>query len=88
VIAVPLFMRLGLGSILGYLPACTRIDPSGLGFIRDTEDVLHFAEFGVVLFLFIVGLEFQPARLWALRRSVLGFCLTQVVLSGLLLTGA
>jgi glutathione-regulated potassium-efflux system ancillary protein KefC/glutathione-regulated potassium-efflux system protein KefB len=88
VIAVPLFKRLGLGSILGYLAAGAIIGPSGLGFIRDPEDVLHFAEFGVVLFLFIVGLELQPARLWALRRSVFGLGLAQVLLSGLLLTGA
>lgn len=88
VIAVPLSKRLGLGSILGYLAAGAVIGPSGLGFIRDPEDVLHFAEFGIVLFLFIVGLELQPARLWALRRSVFGLGLAQVVLSGLLLTGA
>ncbi len=56
VISVPLFKRLGLGSILGYLVAGVVIGPSGLGLIRDPEDILHFAEFGVVLFLFIVGL--------------------------------
>ncbi len=88
VIAVPLFKRLGLGSILGYLAAGVAIGPSGLGLIRDPEDILHFAEFGVVLFLFIVGLELQPARLWALRRSVFGLGLLQVLLSGLLLAGA
>jgi monovalent cation:proton antiporter-2 (CPA2) family protein len=88
VIAVPLFQRLGLGSILGYLAAGTLIGPSALGLIRDPEDVLHFAEFGVVLFLFIVGLELQPARLWALRRSVFGLGLAQVLLSATLLAAA
>ncbi|HEX5745607.1 MAG TPA: monovalent cation:proton antiporter-2 (CPA2) family protein [Archangium sp.] len=88
VIAVPLFKRLGLGSILGYLAAGALIGPSGLGFIGKPEDVLHFAEFGVVLFLFIVGLELQPTRLWALRRSVFGLGLAQVVLSAGVLTGA
>ncbi|WPB81655.1 monovalent cation:proton antiporter-2 (CPA2) family protein [Archangium violaceum] len=88
VIAVPLFKRLGLGSILGYLAAGALIGPSGLGFIGKPEDVLHFAEFGVVLFLFIVGLELQPARLWALRRSVFGLGLAQVALSAAVLTGA
>jgi glutathione-regulated potassium-efflux system protein KefB len=88
VIAVPFFKRLGLGSILGYLAAGTIIGPSVLGLIRDPEDILHFAEFGVVLFLFIVGLELQPARLWALRRSVFGLGLAQVLLSGALLAVA
>ncbi|AKJ04496.1 glutathione-regulated potassium-efflux system ancillary protein KefC/glutathione-regulated potassium-efflux system protein KefB [Archangium gephyra] len=88
VIAVPLFKRLGLGSILGYLAAGALIGRSGLKLIREPEHVLHFAEFGVVLFLFIVGLELQPARLWALRRSVFGLGLAQVVLSALVLTGA
>ncbi|HYO71301.1 MAG TPA: monovalent cation:proton antiporter-2 (CPA2) family protein [Archangium sp.] len=87
VIAVPLFKRLGLGSILGYLAAGALIGPSGLGFIGEPEHVLHFAEFGVVLFLFIVGLELQPARLWALRRSVFGLGLAQVALSAGVLTG-
>ncbi|HEX8824590.1 MAG TPA: monovalent cation:proton antiporter-2 (CPA2) family protein [Archangium sp.] len=88
VLSVPLFKRLGLGSILGYLVAGAVIGPSGLGLIRDPEDILHFAEFGVVLFLFIVGLELQPQRLWALRRSVFGLGTAQVLLSGLLLAGA
>lgn len=88
VIAVPFFKRLGLGSILGYLAAGTIIGPSVLGLIHDPEDILHFAEFGVVMFLFIVGLELQPARLWALRRSVFGLGLAQVLLSGALLAGA
>jgi glutathione-regulated potassium-efflux system protein KefB len=88
VIAVPLFKRLGLGSIVGYLAAGALIGPSGLEFIGEPEHVLHFAEFGVVLFLFIVGLELQPARLWALRRSVFGLGLAQVVLSSLVLTSA
>ncbi|PTL85326.1 monovalent cation:proton antiporter-2 (CPA2) family protein [Vitiosangium sp. GDMCC 1.1324] len=87
VISVPLFKRLGLGAILGYLAAGAIIGPSGLGLIRDPEDILHFSEFGIVLFLFIVGLELQPARLWALRRSVFGLGLAQVLLTGILLAG-
>jgi len=72
VIAVPVSKRLGLGSVLGYLVAGTVIGPWGVGLVSDVESVLHFAEFGVVLFLFLVGLELQPKRLWELRRSVFG----------------
>src|SRR5262245_63491846 len=68
VIAVPLVRRLGLGSVLGYLVAGVAVGPYGLGLFSDPQAILHFAELGVVMFLFVIGLEMQPARLWALRR--------------------
>jgi monovalent cation:proton antiporter-2 (CPA2) family protein len=85
VIAVPLFKRLGLGSVLGYLVAGVLIGPHGLGLIRDTEEVGHLAELGVVLLLFLIGLELQPHRLWELRTRVFGVGGAQVALSGALL---
>ena len=72
VIAVPIFTRLGLGSVLGYLIAGVCIGPWGLGFIDNVEDILHFSEFGVVLLLFLIGLELEPYKLWAMRRPILG----------------
>jgi monovalent cation:proton antiporter-2 (CPA2) family protein len=83
--AVPLSNRLGLGSILGYLLAGVIIGPYALGFVDKGEDILHFAELGVILFLFIVGLELKPRRLWALRRSLFGMGAIQLVITGLLL---
>jgi len=88
VVAVPLFKRLGLGSVLGYLAAGVVIGPWGAGFVSDVESVLHFAEFGVVLLLFLIGLELQPSRLWALRSSVFGLGGAQVLGTGVLLGGA
>jgi CPA2 family monovalent cation:H+ antiporter-2/glutathione-regulated potassium-efflux system protein KefB len=87
VIAVPVFKRLGLGSVLGYLAAGAAIGPFGLGFVDDPETVLHFAEFGVVLLLFLIGLELRPKRLWVMRREIFGLGLAQVVITGALLTG-
>lgn len=84
VITVPLFKRLGVGAVLGYLVAGVLIGPSVLGVVADVENILHFTELGVVLLLFIIGLELQPARLWALRRSVFGLGGTQVIATGLL----
>jgi glutathione-regulated potassium-efflux system ancillary protein KefC len=72
VIAVPIFTRLGLGSVLGYLIAGTVIGPWGLGLINDVDDILHFSEFGVVLLLFLIGLELDPKKLWAMRESIIG----------------
>ena len=63
VLAVPIARALGLGSIIGYLAAGIAMGPWGLGLVRNGQDILHFAEFGVVLMLFIVGLELQPSRL-------------------------
>ncbi len=85
VIAVPLFKRLGLGSVLGYLTAGAIIGPFGAGVIGDAESVLHFAEFGVVLLLFVIGLELRPSRLWALRKDILGLGMSQVMLTGAIL---
>lgn len=86
VIAVPLFRRLGLGSVLGYLAAGLAIGPFGFGLISDPEAVLHAAELGVVLFLFIVGLEMEPAKLWGLRKQIFGLGVLQVGLCGAVLT--
>jgi len=88
VIAVPLFARLGLGSVLGYLAAGIAIGPWGLGLIAAPETVLHFAEFGVVMLLFLIGLELEPDRLWALRRSIFGMGATQVIAVAAAVTGA
>lgn len=79
VIAAPLFRRLGLGSVLGYLAAGLVIGPFGLGLFRDPENILHVAEFGVVMFLFIIGLEMRPAKLWALRKEIFGLGAAQVI---------
>jgi glutathione-regulated potassium-efflux system ancillary protein KefC len=72
VVAVPLSKALGLGSIIGYLAAGIVIGPWGLGFVSDVQSILHFAEFGVVLMLFLVGLELEPRRLWEMRRPIFG----------------
>jgi monovalent cation:proton antiporter-2 (CPA2) family protein len=85
IIAVPISKRLGFGSVLGYLAAGIIIGPFGLRFIRDPEHILHFAEFGVVFLLFIIGLELQPSRLWVLRRMILGLGSAQVVLSAIVI---
>ncbi len=79
VIAVPLSRALGLGSIIGYLAAGIAIGPWGLGFVTNVQDILHFAEFGVVLMLFLVGLELEPKRLWSLRRPIFGWGSTQML---------
>jgi glutathione-regulated potassium-efflux system protein KefB len=85
VVAVPVFKRLGLGSVLGYLVAGALVGPHGLRLIPDTVEVTHLAELGVVLLLFLIGLELQPSRLWELRRRVFGAGAAQVVLSGVAL---
>jgi glutathione-regulated potassium-efflux system protein KefB len=81
VVAVPVFKRAGLGSVLGYLAAGLAIGPFGAGLFSDPMAILHVAELGVVMFLFIIGLEMQPSRLWAMRRDIFGLGLTQVLLS-------
>jgi len=88
VLLVPLFQRLKLGSVLGYLAAGMIIGPWGLGVIADAKLTLHFAEFGIVLLLFLIGLELDPARLWALRRSVFGLGSAQVGVTTLVLSFA
>ncbi|MDS4028190.1 MAG: glutathione-regulated potassium-efflux system protein KefC [Candidatus Contendobacter sp.] len=87
-LCVPLAVRLGLGAILGYLAAGVAIGPAGLGLIHDVETILHFAEFGVVLMLFLIGLELEPRRLWAMRRDVFGGGGAQLLTCGGLLAGA
>jgi glutathione-regulated potassium-efflux system ancillary protein KefC len=79
VIAVPVSKALGLGSIIGYLAAGMAIGPWGLGLVTNVQDILHFAEFGVVLMLFLVGLELEPKRLWSLRRPIFGWGSAQVI---------
>jgi glutathione-regulated potassium-efflux system ancillary protein KefC len=78
VIAVPIAKRLGLGAVLGYLLAGIAIGPWGLRLINQVEDILHFSEFGVVLLLFLIGLELDPKRLWAMRRPIFGWGGAQV----------
>jgi len=85
VLVVPLFQRFKLGAVLGYLGAGMLIGPWGLGMIGDVESTLEFAEFGVVLLLFLVGLELQPSRLWVLRRPVFGLGGAQVLVTGFVL---
>lgn len=85
IIVVPLFQRLGLGSILGYLTVGLILGPSVSGFIAEPETVLHFAEFGVVMLLFIIGLELEPARLWSMRKRLFGLGALQLLGCGLLL---
>jgi glutathione-regulated potassium-efflux system protein KefB len=87
IVAAPLFQRLGLGSILGYLAAGVAIGPFGVGLLRDPAQLLQAAELGVVMFLFLIGLEMRPSRLWGLRREIFGLGLAQVCLCSLLLTG-
>src|SRR5688572_25318366 len=87
VVAVPLFKRLGLGSVLGYLAAGLVIGPFGLKLFTDPQAILHVAELGVVMFLFVIGLEMQPSRLWSLRREIFGLGIAQVAACGVLLSG-
>ncbi len=88
VLAVPLAKLLGLGSIIGYLAAGIAIGPWGLKLVTDPQDMLHFAEFGVVLMLFLVGLELEPRRLWALRKPIFGWGSVQLFGSTLLMVAA
>jgi monovalent cation:proton antiporter-2 (CPA2) family protein len=87
VIFVPVFQRLGLGSVLGYLCAGLVIGPSVLGLISYVDAVRHIAELGVVFLLFVIGLELKPQRLWTMRMTVFGLGLSQVLLTGALLSG-
>ncbi|NYZ62663.1 monovalent cation:proton antiporter-2 (CPA2) family protein [Luteimonas deserti] len=81
VVAVPLFRKLRLGSVLGYLAAGLAIGPFGLGLFSDPQSILHVAELGVVLFLFLIGLEMRPSHLWSLRRQIFGLGALQIVLA-------
>jgi glutathione-regulated potassium-efflux system ancillary protein KefC/glutathione-regulated potassium-efflux system protein KefB len=84
IVAVPIAKRLGLGSVLGYLIAGILIGPFVFELVGDQTDVMHFAEFGVVMMLFLVGLELQPSRLWKLRNSIVGLGGLQVLLTSAL----
>ncbi|TWF44898.1 Kef-type potassium/proton antiporter (CPA2 family) [Chitinophaga polysaccharea] len=88
IVFVPLAKKLGLGAVLGYLLAGVIIGPSVLGFIgTEGEDIMHFAEFGVVMMLFLIGMELEPALLWRLRASILGLGGLQVVISAAAIAG-
>ncbi|WP_142684351.1 monovalent cation:proton antiporter-2 (CPA2) family protein [Chitinophaga polysaccharea] len=88
IVFVPLAKKMGLGAVLGYLIAGIIIGPSLLGFIgREGEDIMHFAEFGVVMMLFLIGIELEPALLWRLRSSILGLGGLQVTLSAAAIAG-
>jgi monovalent cation:proton antiporter-2 (CPA2) family protein len=78
-LVVPLFRRLGLGDVLGYLCAGVLVGPSGFALIAQPDDVLHFAEIGVVFLLFVIGLELQPSRLWVFRRLMFGLGTLQLL---------
>lgn len=86
VVAVPLFRRLGLGSVLGYFAAGLLVGPSVFGLFTDTQSILHFSELGVVMFLFVIGLELRPYKLWAMRGQIFGLGLVQVGLATALLS--
>jgi len=87
VAAVPLFRRLGLGSVLGYFAAGLLVGPSVLGVFSDPEAILHVSELGVVMFLFLIGIELRPRKLWAMRSQIFGVGLVQVLVCMVLLTG-
>ena len=87
VVAVPIFRRLGLGSVLGYLAAGLLIGPFGFGWFSDPQSILHVAELGVVMFLFVIGLEMQPSHLWSLRRQIFGLGTLQIAACTIALTG-
>ena len=87
VIAIPIFHRLGLGSVLGYLVAGAVLGPWGLKLINEVDDLRHLAEFGVVFLLFLIGLEMKPERLWVMRRLVFGLGVAQLLITALLLFG-
>jgi Kef-type K+ transport system membrane component KefB len=87
VVAVPLARALGFGSVLGYLAAGLALGPWALGLITDVDSILKFSEFGVVLLLFVIGLEMQPERFWRLRGAVFGSGGAQMLLTGVAIGG-
>lgn len=87
VVAVPLFKRIGLSSVLGYLVAGLVIGPFGLAFFNDSASILHIAELGIVMYLFVIGLEMQPSHLWSLRKAIFGLGTLQIAACAVALTG-
>jgi monovalent cation:proton antiporter-2 (CPA2) family protein len=87
VIVVPLAARFGLGAVLGYLLTGVIVGPWGFAVIGEVEQVMHVAEFGVILLLFVIGLELRPSRLWTMRKAIFGFGSAQVLVCGALLMG-
>jgi glutathione-regulated potassium-efflux system protein KefB len=86
-VAVLVFRRLGLGAVLGYLVAGIVIGPDGLGLIDEAQTILGYSEIGIILLLFLVGLELSPSRLWLLRKDIFLFGPLQVALCGLVMFG-
>ncbi len=86
IIIVPVFQRIGLGSVLGYLTAGLLVGPSLLGLVEYVDEVTHIAELGVVFFLFVIGLELKPQRLWTMRTLVFAMGLSQVIITGAVLS--
>ncbi|MDR3383133.1 glutathione-regulated potassium-efflux system protein KefC [Cupriavidus basilensis] len=87
VVAVPVARRFGLGAVLGYLLAGVAIGPWALRLVTNVESILHFSEFGVVLMMFVIGLELEPKKLWALRRVIFGYGGAQMAACAILLGG-
>src|SRR4026208_2113400 len=88
VLSVPFAKRLGLGSVLGYLIAGIIIGPFVLGLVgEEGQDIMHFAELGVVMMLFLIGLELEPKLLWRLRKSIIGLGSLQVILTAIIFGG-
>ncbi len=88
VVAVPIFRRLGLGSVIGYLVAGLLIGPFGLKWFSDSQAILHVAELGVVMFLFVIGLEMRPAHLWSMRKDIFGLGSLQILFCAVTLSAA
>jgi len=87
VIAVPFARAVGLGAVPGFLIAGLVVGPSGLGLIGNVSEIRHLAEFGIVLLLFVIGIEIRPSRLWLMRRTVFGLGTLQILVTGALITG-
>ena len=87
IVCVPIAKRLGMGSVLGYLLAGIAIGPYLVGFIQEGQDIMHYTEFGVVMMLFLIGLELEPENLWKMKNLILNAGLTQVLVTSALIIG-